>query len=192
MDAFAACAPSSLRAKRSNPDRPRIDSLDCFVADAPRNDEHVPSRGMNVPELCIVLVPRTVRGRREDRMLVAPAASCAKVESTRVRNHRLNRSDPAFPARMVLRLIRALLGVPGLLATVARNHLASLIPASGDQDHALSPSASFIARQARSKRPSHPVSTFVTTHTPLGSRRDVRSEPYISEKRKRNIFDGGP
>ena len=38
-----------------------------------------------------------------------------------------------------LRLIRALLGVPGLLATVAcKSSPASLIPASGDQDHTTS------------------------------------------------------
>jgi len=44
---------------------------------------------------------------------------------------------------MVLRLIRVLPGVPGFLATVAcRSSSANLIPASGDQDHTISPSAS--------------------------------------------------
>src|SRR6185312_12059952 len=47
-----------------------------------------------------------------------------------------------IPCAMVLRLIRALPGVPGLLASVAlRNVSQRLIPASGDQDHAISPSA---------------------------------------------------
>jgi hypothetical protein len=31
----------------------------------------------DLPELCIDIVPPGNRGRREDRMLVAPAASCA-------------------------------------------------------------------------------------------------------------------
>src|SRR5689334_4640839 len=43
---------------------------------------------------------------------------------------------------MVLRLIRDLPGVPGLIASVAREvSLTNLIPASGDQDHAILPSA---------------------------------------------------
>jgi hypothetical protein len=42
----------------------------------------------------------------------------------------------------VLRLTRVLLGVPGFLATVVRqSSSANLIPASGDQDHTISPSA---------------------------------------------------
>jgi hypothetical protein len=44
---------------------------------------------------------------------------------------------------MVYGLSRALPGVPGFLATVAlRNVSQDLIPASGDQDHTPSPSAS--------------------------------------------------
>ena len=38
-DEVAAVSPPSLRAKRSNPESFRGDSLDCFVASAPRNDE---------------------------------------------------------------------------------------------------------------------------------------------------------
>jgi hypothetical protein len=37
---------------------------------------------------CCANHPRKNRGRRECRVRVAPMASCAKVESTRVRNHR--------------------------------------------------------------------------------------------------------
>src|SRR5262249_41765763 len=59
---------------------------------------HQHSRDTNCPSDVLFVVPLK-RGRREDRMLVAPAASCASVESTRVRNHRFNRSDPAFPAQ---------------------------------------------------------------------------------------------
>jgi hypothetical protein len=54
-----------------------------------------------------------------------------------------------IPCAMVLRLIRDLPGVPGLIATVAlRNVSQSLTPASGCQDHTTSPSASarFVSR----------------------------------------------
>ena len=42
---------------------------------------------------------------------------------------------------MVLRLIRALPGVPGLIASVAGERSHKLDPSVGDQDHAISPSA---------------------------------------------------
>jgi hypothetical protein len=44
---------------------------------------------------------------------------CKMHAKMRTRAYRFSGGNPAFPARMVLRLIRALLGVPGLLATVA-------------------------------------------------------------------------
>src|SRR6185437_14166070 len=81
-------------------------------------------------------------GRRESRMLVAPAASCA-TKSTRVGNHRFNRSEPAFPARVVLTAASCSLRCTGLFShrrrriTVCRTHRADiaiiqgLIPASG-------------------------------------------------------------
>jgi hypothetical protein len=57
-------------------------------------------------------------GRRESRMLAAPAVPCAKkVERTRA--YRFDRGDPAFPAQWFYGLSRALPGVPGLLASVA-------------------------------------------------------------------------
>src|SRR5205807_1093635 len=63
------------------------------------------------------------------------------------------------PCAMVLRLIRALLGVPGLLAAVApaKRPARSLIPASGDRDHTISPYASAHS-SAAPQRPSLPAS----------------------------------
>jgi hypothetical protein len=46
------------------------------------------------------------------------------------------------PCAMVLRLIRGLLGAPGSLATVASRSSRGLIPASGNRDRTISPSAS--------------------------------------------------
>jgi hypothetical protein len=54
----------------------------------------------------------------------------------------VQRRQSGIPCAMVYGLFRALLGVPGFLATVAREIIANLIPASGDQDHTASPSAS--------------------------------------------------
>jgi hypothetical protein len=90
------------------------------------------------------------RGRRESRAPIAPAV--VRTRSARV-DHRFNRIIPAFPARMVYGLLRALLGdraflppspcgltmhlKPGWADTSPQN----LTPASGRQDHTTSPSA---------------------------------------------------
>jgi hypothetical protein len=72
------------------------------------------------------------------------------------------------PRAMVYGLFRDLPGVPGLVASVTRKKLASLISASGDQDHAASLVRADIARQAKPARPSHPIPTFVAIgQTPL-------------------------
>jgi len=95
-------------------------------------------------------------------MHAAPAALRAKEESTQASHHRYVETI-RHSLRDGLRLIRDLLGVPGLLATVAggSSH-ASLIPASGDQDHTISPSAPtrFVSRAPT--RPSHPAPRVVT------------------------------
>ena len=70
-------------------------------------------------------------------MLVAPVESAE--------NHpQVKPERPGLPCAIGLRRIRALLGVPGFLATVAcpAEGLAGLIPASGDRDHTILPSAS--------------------------------------------------
>jgi hypothetical protein len=50
------------------------------------------------------------RGSRECRAFGAPAASCAKIKSTRVSTPQVRRNDPAFPARWLYDLFRALSG----------------------------------------------------------------------------------
>jgi hypothetical protein len=68
-----------------------------------------------------------------------------------------------FPARRFT-AYNVLFPVTGFVATVAcQSAPADLIPASGDQNHTPSPSASSVARQAKPRRPSHPAPTFVTT-----------------------------
>src|SRR5205807_4912958 len=92
-------------------------------------------------------------------------------------DHRFSRIT-GIPCTLVLRLIRDLLGVPGLLAAVARNHLANLIPASGNQDHAISPSVPGAARLATPTRPSHPAPNVRgdCAYAPLQQGRTVRSK----------------
>jgi len=64
-----------------------------------------------------------------------------------------------LPCAMVLRLIRDLPGEPGLFATVAARKLISrnLAPASGRQDHTISPSAATSLVLSTLPRPSHPA-----------------------------------
>jgi hypothetical protein len=102
------------------------------------------------------------RGRGECRVLGAPAASCAKVESTRVSHHGYTGS-PGIPARNGFNgFLRALPGDRALLSPSSADLSANLTPASRRQDHTTSPSASARPRQKRYLRPSHPVPTSVT------------------------------
>ena len=83
---------SSLRAERSNPCS-HEERMDCFasLAMTARCGSAFPRR--DAPELCMNSSPRnggrgaTPRGSGECRVPVAPAASCAKAESTRVSHH---------------------------------------------------------------------------------------------------------
>jgi hypothetical protein len=102
-----------------------------------------------------------------------PGAGCTrglvcKGRSTRVSHHRFNRSDPAFPAQWCCGLY-VISPVSGLDShrRFAGNAPRNLIPASGDQDHTILPSACGIIRHVMPWRPSHPAPTFVTTRTPL-------------------------
>src|SRR5262249_50283917 len=59
------------------------------------------------------------RGRRECRVLAAPAASFAKTKQANEHSHYRSAEYSGTPCAMVERLLRALPGVPGLLAPVA-------------------------------------------------------------------------
>jgi len=90
-----------------------------------------------------------------------PGARCARsrawcVESTRVSHHGHTGKRPAFPARWCYSLFRALPGDRALLppSPLRSLLLKNLAPASGRQDHAISPSASgaFVCRAIRVHR----------------------------------------
>jgi hypothetical protein len=109
------------------------------------------------------------RGRGECRVPVAPAVSCAKVESTRGSRHE-SAGTPGIPARDGFNsLFRALPGDRAFLSPSSPRSLLlkNLTPASRRQDHTTSPSASAPFVRAKCLRcvlphPSHPCPTFVT------------------------------
>ena len=103
-------------------------------------------------------------------MLDAPAASRPKKVRTRVLSPQVRRSDPTFPARLVLTVSFVLSPVIGLFVTVAREiDFASLMPASRHQDHTTSPSA--VALLVRQRHRVHRI--------PAPNVRDDRETPLL-------------
>ena len=97
----------------------------------------------DAPEVLQETLPSKQRGRRKDRVRAAPAVSCAKVRrKKRTRAYRFSGNTPAFPAQWFYGLFRALPGDRACLppSSVARS-ATNLAPASGRQDHTISPSA---------------------------------------------------
>jgi hypothetical protein len=94
----------------------------------------------------------------------APAAARGVVDSTRVSHHGHTGVARHSPRNGFNGFLRALPGDRACLPPSPPRSLLlkNLIPASGYQDHATSPSAGSVARQARRPRPPHPASTSVT------------------------------
>jgi hypothetical protein len=125
--------------------------------------------------------PSEQGGRREGRALVAPAASCAMVESTRVRNHRFDRCDPAFPARWcysvyalspVCRLDshrrRRALGVSRPLGPTSPSHWLDLsVGRPGPRDFAVRSGIARLAIQSGHRVP-HPTSVTIAKRPSYG------------------------
>jgi hypothetical protein len=88
-----------------------------------------------------------------------PAASCAKIESTRVRNYGHTGNTRHSPRNGFNGFLRALLGDRAFLPPSPRNakHCRELMPASRHQDHTTSPSAEGAVRLSTPSRPSHPA-----------------------------------
>jgi hypothetical protein len=161
--------------------------------DGPRDDfsqtSTFPRR--DPPESCLVRVPLEMRGRRECRVRAAPAVSCASAQKSAHASIQGSGEHPTFPAQWFCGLY-ALSPVTGLCCHRRPGIITQdLIPASGDQDHAISPHvpAPFVLRAPT--RPSHPASNVRDDRdTPLQRRRDVQRQSWFSENRKRNIFSG--
>jgi len=144
----------------------------CRLREAIRTYHLIPA-ARSRPSRCIDIVPRTSRGRREDRVFCAPAASHAVKESIRVSPLQVRRNNPAFPARWFTTYLRDLPGVRDLLVTVATPIIFGTLSTSPGVP---GPHA-FAVRIHAARRATRTTSiasrpTFVTTRTPLVSRRD--------------------
>ena len=100
------------------------------------------SRGALRPRLAIKFPCPPIRRRRESRVRAAPAVSCANCTSKNAHEHTGPAEASDFPCAVVLRLIRTLPGDRAFLPPSPARLSASLTPASGCQDHTISPSAS--------------------------------------------------
>ena len=139
---------TSLRAKRSNPAflSSATKKAGLLRRCAPRNDDvqNAPSRSRGAfrPRLAGNFPCPPIRGRRESRVRAAPAVSCAKCTRKNAHEHTGPAEASDFPCAVVLRLIRTLPGDRAFLPPSPARLSANLTPASGCQDHTISPSAS--------------------------------------------------
>ena len=109
------------------------------------------------PSVAKFSLPLTSEGAGNAGCESAPAASCAKIKSTRASHHRFAGSH-RHSLRNGFTTYSAL--SPVNRASCHRHlqvTLAGLTPASGRQDHTASPSACFHARLAKSQRPLLPA-----------------------------------
>jgi hypothetical protein len=146
--------------------------------------------------LPIIVALSIKRGRREHRMLAAPASLACKRECTlRTQATTGQPKQPAFPAQWVT----AYTWSPRCTGLVSHRRLAkrparldpSVGTASGDRDRTISPSA-LRASSLRASRPSHPAARQVTIgrNAPLAGR-DGRKIRMISASEKAKYFSGG-
>jgi hypothetical protein len=114
--------------------------------------------------------PPKNRGRREGRVPTAPMVRVQQKARGRTTG---TGGSSGLPCAMVLQLIRALPGDRALLppSSLRSLLLKNLAPASGRQDHTISPSASAAFVNAQPKRPPHPAPNV----------RDDRDTPLFSE-----------
>jgi hypothetical protein len=165
--------------------------MDCFVADAPRNDGKIHLRVLAAR--CARgfdnLDPLQRRGRREDRVRAAPAVSCAKCTKRCAHEHTGSAESIRPSLRNGFTAYSVLSPVTGFVATVAmRIAPHDLTPASGRQNHTPSPSAS-AALVSRSFRV-HRISARVRDdrEPPLLSGETRGEEPLICPTRQEKYF----
>jgi hypothetical protein len=131
-----------------------------------------------------LVCPLECRGRRECRVHQShPRLACIR------KRHRYTET-PAFPAQWFT-AYSALSPVHRLVGHRRRSSSTDLIPASGDQDHTPSPSASarFVSR-VNASTATRLAFRDDWPKRPSCSRRDGDTKSYFSEKRKKNILAG--
>ena len=152
------------------------------------------SRDALRPRHALNLDPPRYRGRREDRVPAAPMAPCAASAQKKHTgcNHRYRRNHTGLPCAVVYDLLRALLGEPDFVVTVA----SAMTLASSPTWRQPRGARTTRLRRPRPHRPSsmpprppHPASRFVTfAIRPSSIEAGRRGESPISEKRKANYF----
>ena len=191
---FQIAFSSSLRAKRSNPSR-RLWHCGLLRRFAPRNDDGVTDAHFRIPaagsaRVMLRSCPSKSRGRRECRMLAAPAALCARVESTQVSHYRSAGTVRHSP-RDGLRLTPRSPWCTGLDShhrpAIRVAELDSSVGESGPHGFAV---RTHIARQPTCPRPSHPkLHVRDDAYAPLGER-GMRVNCMFSDFRKQHYFCG--
>ena len=123
-----------------------------------------PSRGALRPRFASSFGPLRNRGRREDRVLAAPAVSRAICANKRAHEHTGQREHSGLPCAMALRLTSCSPRRTALLPpSPPRNLLlGNLTPAPRRQDHTTSPYALCALRLSRIQRPPLPAPNVVT------------------------------
>ena len=122
-----------------------------------RNDVDMTPRSRDVtrPRFASSFVPPRNRGRREDRVLAAPAVSRAICATKTAHEHTGQLEHSGLPCAMALRLTSCSPRRAGLVVTVVGGIAsANLTPASGRQDHTTSPyaQAAHVSRSSRVHR----------------------------------------
>jgi hypothetical protein len=110
----------SLRALAKQSISLRIESMDCFVASAPRNDVE---KWVRIPAARCARVLRVSSAQESAGNAgrpMRPIAACAMSVVERTRVSQVTPESPGIPRAMVLRLISCSPRRPGFLATVAR------------------------------------------------------------------------
>jgi hypothetical protein len=143
---------------------PAMTSLRRFPIHVSNSQEsrHSHSRGTRVSEGCIAGVPRKTEGAGNAGARPHPQP-CVQMENARKQVTTGTPKRSGIPCAMVLRLLRDLPGVPGLIAPVARELLHALDPSvGGPGPHDLTVRPGALRPLAHRARPSHPAPRVVT------------------------------
>jgi hypothetical protein len=148
--------------------------MDCFASLAMTVGYRFAFSRRRAPEVCYQILTLRSEGAGNAGRPMRPIAACAMSVVERTRVSQVTPETARHFPRNGLRLTScssrrsAFLPPSPLRSLLLRN----LTPASRRQNHTTSPSASRIARQARTQRPPHPAPRFVTLRNAPPKERD--------------------
>ena len=147
------------------------------------------SRDAMRPRFELNFHPPRDRGCREDRVRAAPAVSCAICTRRCAHEHTGSAGASRPSLRHGFTAYSALSPVTGFLATVASRALPqNLAPASGRQDHTISPYVRTCVRLSQASRPPHLTARFVTIASRPSSGEMGEVKPVICPTTEGGIF----